>query len=551
MDISERIQHDKFGQARLLVVGLDSATLQVCEPLLEMGEMPNLAELIGRGASGPMRSTIPPLSPAAWVTAITGLNPGQHGVYDFRHLDLAKIHGRSSELVSSSTYAGSTIFDTLSRRGLRVGAFNIPLTYPPWPVNGLMVSGPISPDLRRAFTSPSDLGDRLGPMGQHTSPQHLDSFDIRKFFEELVTSTEDHFQYGIQLLQEEGPFDLFWFHLHSLDSIQHRFWRYSTFNSERDQQEESSPYSDTIQNFYRLADEGLGKLLEMVGPGSYVLVLSDHGATSRGKFELQINALLRTGGWLNTYREVPGKRFVRAFHQRFLLGLSERSRDLIPDDFLASGVNWTKTRAHGFHLADPIGGIVLSAGNPLRKDETKETDYFNDKRALKEWLLSLRDPQSGQPIIEHIWDREELYAGPFAEAAPDILFQVSERYHIGSGLTEPVIRPTATPGPGDWSGVHSLDGIVVFAGPQIVPGLDLSEATLIDVVPTLLYCLGEPLPRNLEGSPWLRAFQDAYRKQSEVKYCEPDTSSLTNGPDLDRDEESSMLSHLRSLGYIE
>ncbi len=551
MSISERIQHDSFGQARLLVVGLDSATLQVCEPLLEMGEMPNLAGLIVRGAMGVIRSTIPPLSPAAWVTAMTGLNPGQHGVYDFRHLDLAQIHGRSAELVSSSTYAGSTIFDTLSQRGFRVGAFNIPLTYPPWPVNGLMVSGPITPDLRRAYTSPPDLEERLGPMSGYVNPEHLHSFDTREYFEELVTNTKDHFRYGTQLLQEEGPFDLFWFHLHSLDSIQHRYWRYSSFNLERDQQEASSPYSDAIKNFYRLADEGLGKLLELVGPESYVLALSDHGATGRGKYEVHINALLQSGNWQHTYREFPGKRFVRALHRRFLAGKSAKRRDFIPDDFSKTGINWSLTKAHGFHLADPIGGIVINAENSPSNDGDGESIYFNNRQDLQQWLMSLQDPRSGQPIINHTWNREELYTGPYASSAPDILFQVAEHYHIVSGLVEPAIRPTISPGPGDWSGVHSLDGIAVLAGPEIIPGSIITGATLVDVFPTLLYCLSEPLPTNLEGHPWLNLFQETYRKRCDVLYCEPNIKRPVDKPELDRDEESSMLSHLRSMGYIE
>ena len=123
-------ESNEFGQARLLVIGLDSATFKVMQPMLDKGKLPNIQKLIDGGSSGILRSTVPPLSPAAWVTTMTGMNPGGHGVFDFRVLDLNEIHGRSERFVRSSQYAGLTLFDFLGKRGLKVGAFNIPLTYP-------------------------------------------------------------------------------------------------------------------------------------------------------------------------------------------------------------------------------------------------------------------------------------------------------------------------------------------------------------------------------------------------------------------------------------
>src|SRR3990170_1666122 len=73
---------------RLLIIGLDGATFDVLNPLIAEGRMPRLREAIAAGASGRLRSTVPPITPAAWTTFLTGKNPGSHGVIDFERYDV-------------------------------------------------------------------------------------------------------------------------------------------------------------------------------------------------------------------------------------------------------------------------------------------------------------------------------------------------------------------------------------------------------------------------------------------------------------------------------
>src|SRR6476646_3550549 len=67
----------------VFVLGLDGATWQVLEPLIQDGLMPNLASLRKRGSWGDLRSVFPPLSPVAWTGVITGKNSGKHGIFEF------------------------------------------------------------------------------------------------------------------------------------------------------------------------------------------------------------------------------------------------------------------------------------------------------------------------------------------------------------------------------------------------------------------------------------------------------------------------------------
>ena len=73
---------------RVLVIGWDGATWDVVRPLVQQGRMPNIAGIIERGASGVLRSTLHPLSPQAWASFETGVNPGKHGIYDWFELNL-------------------------------------------------------------------------------------------------------------------------------------------------------------------------------------------------------------------------------------------------------------------------------------------------------------------------------------------------------------------------------------------------------------------------------------------------------------------------------
>ncbi len=123
---------------RVLVLGLDGASFDVIEPLARAGRLPNLARWMEEGASLPLRSTVPAMSFPAWSTLATGLDPGRHGLFDFTQ----KLPGAYRIRFSNATdRGGETLFSRVSRAGARVLCLGMPATFPPEPVNGLLVSG--------------------------------------------------------------------------------------------------------------------------------------------------------------------------------------------------------------------------------------------------------------------------------------------------------------------------------------------------------------------------------------------------------------------------
>ena len=137
----------------VLIIGFDGGTWTVLKPAMERGHMPFLKSLVDTGASGILESTIPAITPAAWGTFQTGRNPGANGVFSFSYWDRKS----KNYLPINSTNLQQTIWQTVSKADKRVVSLNVPMTYPPQPVNGYVVSGILAPSLESSFTYPAEF----------------------------------------------------------------------------------------------------------------------------------------------------------------------------------------------------------------------------------------------------------------------------------------------------------------------------------------------------------------------------------------------------------
>src|SRR5581483_7732614 len=170
---------------RVLLFGIDGLAFCVLDPMIERGLLPNFARVRNEGAWGILRSTTPPMTPPAWMSIATGLLPAGHGVYDFwgyerkgggakadaiNHVATGRDAGvvqRRGERIGPAAYVmthrrgGKAIWNILSEWGKQVVVANVPLTYPPEPVNGIMLSGYMAPDTRANVTYPSSFKDEL------------------------------------------------------------------------------------------------------------------------------------------------------------------------------------------------------------------------------------------------------------------------------------------------------------------------------------------------------------------------------------------------------
>ncbi|MFP5298552.1 MAG: alkaline phosphatase family protein [Actinomycetota bacterium] len=142
---------------KAVVIGLDGAAWHLLDPMIEAGVMPRLGALKGRGATGTLTSTVPTYTPPAWTSAVTGVNPGRHGVYGFIE---GNAQSERQELMHSGKIKAPTLWEVANDQGVRTGIYNLPLTYPPRPLGGWMVSGMMTPgygETQRDFVYPAEL----------------------------------------------------------------------------------------------------------------------------------------------------------------------------------------------------------------------------------------------------------------------------------------------------------------------------------------------------------------------------------------------------------
>ena len=120
----------------IFVLGIDGATPEIVFPLAGSGHLPNFRRMMEQGVWGRLRSTIHPLTPQAWATFVTGVNPGKHGIFDF---GVRRPGSYFLELVNSTHRRAPGLWSRVCEAGMTAGTMNIPLSYPPEKFQGFSV----------------------------------------------------------------------------------------------------------------------------------------------------------------------------------------------------------------------------------------------------------------------------------------------------------------------------------------------------------------------------------------------------------------------------
>lgn len=561
-------------RARVLVVGLDGATFKLIRPLAAAGRLPTLARLTHEGASGTLRSIVPPHTAAAWTTMMTGVNPGRHGVTGFEQIALHD-YGCRGDLATSRLLAGQTWFDLLGNRGLRVAAIRVPMTYPAWPVNGVMVSGYPSPSRRGEHVWPRALQESVPPLAElpsSNSPRERLAVLLRE-----VDTTADIAQQTLLA----GSYDLCMVVFQQPDQAHHFFWQFIEPGSPLYSPSGAAAHGDSIAQVYERIDASLARLLAAAKP-RVTLVVSDHGAAPSPRHEVHLNAWLAGQGLLAMlgdnqslaqrlydYRHVVLSRARR-------IGLRKRLERLLPrrvrgymERFIlnVTQVDWARTQVYRFPLPELTEGLAINLrGRQPRGIVEPGAEYEALRERLMRDLPTLRTPD-GEPLIAGLWRREELFSGPSMEAWPDIILRLHPDYQAGKGGAGKLFTSVPLQAFERHSGTHDEKGILIAHGAGVQSGATLEDAGLLDIAPTLFRALDEPVPAHLEGAvvPGLFTILPAPTVAGEAAPAVatdallPVATAAKNGaptdvPDgaegLSAADESSIRERLRALGYL-
>jgi len=521
--------------------------------MVQRGRLPNLAKLLAEGSSGVLESTLPPVTLPAWVSMMTGKNPGRLGVFDLLRRD-----GYGVEPNVHCYGEHAPLWQILNAYGARIGVMNLPGTYPPEEVDGFMVTGMMTPSKRSPFSYPSTLAADLDST---VSQYEIDVpqwqyFDEGRFVKDIYKVTEKRGR-AAEYLIEVIPCDFYMIVFTSGDRLQHVLWG----------------RSEVIEEYWEELDRVLGRVLRLFGEDATVLVVSDHGFGPLAK-TFYVNEWLRSRGYLRVKRKINEKIVVRVGRllerlYRFLgekrllhpvtsfltkvMGLDRIRRyayAYLSSARLEERVNWARTKAFSCVHTPHFGHIYLNVEGRMRYGCVSEENRDGLRRAIIDELTSLTEPVTGERPRVEAYTAKEAYSGPYLGDAPDIVFIVDEgRCEVDAKVGDGGLFEAGAPLTG-WTGTHTRDGVFIARGPGIKRGYRVENAQIIDVAPTILRLFGIPLPREIDG----RVLEEIFTEDAEI--TEREASASLGGRrarkvDLDEEERALIEARLRRLGYIE
>jgi predicted AlkP superfamily phosphohydrolase/phosphomutase len=534
--------------SRLLIVGLDGATWDLIRPWAEAGELPYFQRLLGEGATGPLLSVTPNLTPPGWTTAFTGVNPGKHGIFDFFTLDPGAV---SPRVVSSAERLAPALWEILSAEGRKVGVANVPSTFPADPVSGFFLTGMGTPGLTGPWAFPEEERERLRaafPAFKIGADHHrIETGDLEGFLDDLYALTEVQEAMLEELIRRHGP-QVLAFVYDDLDRVMHFYWKF--MDAAHPRFEDAPPrIHNAIRDYYRRVEKGIGRLLAAMGEGTALCVLSDHGFGALHT-DVYLNRVLAEWGFLapapaarELVRKPLWKRAARAVVPQAARTWLRRNVKASPLGSPLGFVDWSRTRAFYASVSGRSVYLNVKGRQPFGTVEPG-AEYDALRAELKERLLALTDPQTGHRVAKAVHFREEVYRGPFVEQAPDLLIQEDGRYAYRVDWSEEAFAPATQYG-ADKSGSHRPLGVFALHGPGIRP-CAVEGARLEDVTPTLLHLLGLPVGDDMDGRVLIEALADQ-RPVERASYAH-----LRGGAScaLGQSEEAQLAERLKGLGYM-
>jgi predicted AlkP superfamily phosphohydrolase/phosphomutase len=464
-------------RAPVVVIGLDGADFDLILPWIEAGDLPNLKQFLDTAAVGKLTTVYPILSPVCWTSAFTGVNPGKHGIYDFQKADPM---GGDDPLIETATNRRALpIWMLLSDAGYRVGVLNVPMTYPPDPVRGVMVSGFPYPNGNVNFTYPPELQASLGKYPLDYLGLSLFKRTQASILNDIKEGQEARARVATEWVKS-GKYDFIWAVFTDPDRVQHFFWKDMDPHHPAHTAEGASYFGAAIHDIWVRDDQILGAILDALPPDATVMMLSDHGFDA-------IYRQVNLANWLPK-TDMP----------QWLATLS------VPKMLITNGLlhHWVEGKVPG----------------------SSDREVFLDK--FIDLCKNLQDPDTGTHPFESLFRREDIYSGRMVEKAPDLVFQESPKYYVTRGNADSTSLPAITDiWSTSFSGHHRPQGILAVRSPlvhastqgslrdRLANGGDFKDAHIIDVSPTLLALMQQIIPEEMDGRVLDEAILPDFLKQ--------------------------------------
>lgn len=480
-----------FAPGPVFLLGFDGIDPRLVGQFEAEGILPNFSRLRGEGAVGIVRSTLPMISPPAWVTVSTGVPPSMHGIWSFWIPEAGNPRGR---YVDASHRLAPAIWQDLSAAGHTVGVVNVPISSPPDSVRGFLIGGfpyppgsPLTwpPELEAEIVTAGYQRDAfLGPPGRG---QEL------AWLERMTEVGRARREIGLELLFDRRP-DLSFIVFTLPDRIQHHLWKFRDPANPHYRSGAPEPLRAAVRDIYVWCDEILGEVLANLRPETTLFVLSDHGfgpsrlGVSKEKLSRLVPAALRH--------------------------LRPEGRNLFGGDFY------------------------------LGQSSSPE-----ERQSLAEFFVGVG--YGGRRLVRAAHDlRSESHPGFGLELGPEIYLEEEEGLLLvprlpGPGLVGPMPY-------GSFSGYHVREGYFAAFGPAIVAG-EVRDLDLQDIPAMTFHILGERIPRRFLHNIPRRLFPTEYFLERPMEFVGGLDSGLRRPGETARPaaSDAGIEEQLRALGYVE
>lgn len=418
---------------RTLVIGLDGVPHSLVTRFVADGTMPNMAKLASIGHLSKMKVTLPEISAVSWPSFMTGTNPGTHGIFGFVDWKPGTYDIRFPNF---RDLKAPTIWDRLGNGRKRSVVLNQPSTYPAREMNGVLVSGFVAISMKKAVWPARYIADLEG-MDYKIDVDTTRARDDHDFLIEDLDRTLESRMRAVDHFWKSEDWDYFQVVVTGTDRIQHYIWEALD--------DESHRLHGAFIDYYRKVDKFVGELVGRFGEvsgrpeGEGLFLLSDHGFCGITA-EVRVNRWLMENGFLSFEVEEPSS----------------------PADVTSD--------SKAFAL-DP-GRIYLHRKGRFPKGGVDEASarFLTDE--IKAGLAELT--YEGRPVIERVFERDEVYSGAATSAGPDILPVGNHGFDLKGTIKEPELF-----GRTNLTGMHTWDDALFWCSMKPPSAFDITNLASI------------------------------------------------------------------------
>lgn len=408
---------------RLVVIGIDGVPYSFIKQQTNNGNFPNLAEIFQEGMLRRIHSVYPTVSSVAWSSYMTGKNPGEHGIFGF----VDRMPNPFDIFIpTAKNMKAEPLWEILGRRGKKVVVINVPVTYPPRRVNGILIGGFLGTDINK-ISYPSSANEKLKAMNYRID---VDAWkgrekDKTEFLQDLNFTLDKRMEVAKNFMETED-WDFFQLHIMETDRINHFLWEHWETG---DQQ-----YQPEFLKFYQKLDFHIGEMWRSIVKDSMThgFILSDHGFCTVKK-EVYVNHWLREKGYLKFENKEP-----------------KNVKEMNPETVAYSLIP---------------GRIFINLRGREERGSVEINEYESLRYEISEQLLNMVDSDSGEKIIQKVLKREEIYSGSYLEQAADLIAIPYDGYDLKGNVNSGKLTHK-----GELVGMHTYDDAALF-----VPSDDIEK----------------------------------------------------------------------------